>query len=90
MIDHWADLTQLRADGRRVLRWIVRQGVVMCCEPTEQERTRDILLPAFRALEAFCRPSSQGGNDIDTPSRRCYAILQTMGKEGHDEKRVST
>ena len=51
MIDHWADLLQLRADGRRILRWIVRQGVVMCCEPTEQERARDILLPVFRALE---------------------------------------
>lgn len=56
MIDHWADLLQLRADGRRILRWIVRQGVVMCCEPTEQERARDILLPAFRALEDVIRP----------------------------------
>lgn len=29
MVDHWADLAQLRADGQRVLRWIRRQGVVM-------------------------------------------------------------
>lgn len=56
MNDQWADLPQLRADGRRVLRWIRRQGVVMCCEPTEQERARDILLPAIRALEDVIRP----------------------------------
>lgn len=56
MTDHWVDLHQLRADGQRVLHWIRQQGVVMCCEPTEQERARDILLPAFRALEDVIRP----------------------------------
>ena len=56
MTDHWADLSQFRADGRRVLRWIQRQGVVMCGDPTKRERARDILLPVFRALEDVIRP----------------------------------
>ena len=56
MIDRWAYLEQLHANGRRVLRWIGRQGVIMCCDPSEQERARDILLPVFRALEDVIRP----------------------------------
>lgn len=56
MTDHWADLLQFRADGRRVIRWIVRQGVAMCDDPTEQKRARDILLPVFWALEDVIRP----------------------------------
>ena len=56
MTDHWADLSQFRADGRRVLRWIRRQGVVMCGDPAKRERARDILLPVFRALEDVIRP----------------------------------
>ena len=56
MTDHWADLSRFRGDGRRVLRWIRRQGVVMCGDPAKRERARDILLPVFRALEDVIRP----------------------------------
>lgn len=56
MTDQWADPEQLRADGRRVLHWIQRQGVVTCCDPTERERAREYLLPVFRALEDIIRP----------------------------------
>lgn len=56
MTDRWADPEQLRADGRRVLRWIQRQGVIVCCDPTERERAGEYLLPAFRALEDIIRP----------------------------------
>lgn len=55
MIDRWANLDQLHADGRRVLRWIKRQGVVMCCDSTEQERAKEFLLPVFRVLEDTIR-----------------------------------
>ena len=56
MTDHWADLSQFRADGRRVLRWIARQGVVMCNDPAERERAKRSLLPVFLALEDVIRP----------------------------------
>lgn len=56
MIDHWANLPQLRDDGRRVLRWIARQGVVMCNDPAERERAKRSLLPVFLALEDVIRP----------------------------------
>ncbi len=55
MTDQWANPEQLRADGRRVLRWIRQQGVVICCDPAEQKRARNILLPVFRALEDVIR-----------------------------------
>lgn len=56
MIDHWVDLPQLRADGRRVLRWIVRQVVVMCCDPIERAKAVEFLLPVFQVLEDVIRP----------------------------------
>ena len=56
MIDRWANLPQLRADGQRVLRWIARQGVVMCNDPAERERAKSSLLPVFLALEDVIRP----------------------------------
>lgn len=55
MIDRWANLEQLRADGMRVLRWIKRQGVLMCCDSTEHERAKEFLLPVFRILEDTIR-----------------------------------
>lgn len=58
MTDHWADLPQLRADGRRVLRWIRRQGVVVRCDSAEQRRAKEFLLPVFQVLEDVIRPLS--------------------------------
>lgn len=55
MIDRWSNLEQLRADGMRVLRWIKRQGVVTCCDPTAQKQAKKILLPVFRVLEDTIR-----------------------------------
>ena len=55
MIDRWANLEQLRADGRRILRWIKRQGIVMCCDSIERERAKEFLLPVFRVLEDTIR-----------------------------------
>ena len=55
MIDRWENMEQLRADGLRILRWIKRQGVVMCCDTTEQERAKEFLLPIFRVLEDTIR-----------------------------------
>lgn len=55
MIDQWADLEQLRDDGQRILHWIRRQGVVMCCEPAERKRAKEILLPVFQALSNAIR-----------------------------------
>ena len=55
MIDRWANREQLRADGRRILRWIKRQGVVMYYDSIEQERAKEFLLPVFRVLEDTIR-----------------------------------
>lgn len=55
MIDRWANLDQLRTDGRRILRWIKRQGIVMCCDSIERERAKEFLLPVFRVLEDTIR-----------------------------------
>lgn len=56
MTDYWADLPQLRADGRRVLRWIKQQGVIMCRDPVERVKATEFLLPVFQALEDVIRP----------------------------------
>lgn len=56
MTDHWADLPQLRADGRRVLRWIRQQGVIMCRNPVERVKAAEFLLPVFQTLEDVIRP----------------------------------
>lgn len=51
MIDRWKDLEQLRKDGRRVLRWIQREGVVMSWDPSAREKAARYLLPVFHAME---------------------------------------
>lgn len=56
MADYWVDLSQLRTDGARILRWIRRQGVIMCCDPAERVRVKRYLLPMFWALEEVIRP----------------------------------
>lgn len=56
MADYWADLSQLRADGRRVLSWIRRQGVTMCADSAKKDQVAEYLLPVFQAMEDIIRP----------------------------------
>lgn len=49
-------MDQLRVDGCQVLRWIRRQGVIMCYDTTKRERVKEYLLPVFMALEDVIRP----------------------------------
>ncbi len=56
MNDQWADLPQLRADGRRTLRWIRQRGVIMCRDPVERVKASKFILPVFQALEDVIRP----------------------------------
>lgn len=56
MTDYWANLEQSRADGRRVLHWIRRQGVVMCCDPAKQRQAKEFLLPVFQVAEDVIQP----------------------------------
>lgn len=55
MADYWADLPQFRTDGARILRWIRRQGVIMCCDPAERAQVKKYLFPVFWALEEVIR-----------------------------------
>lgn len=84
MTDHWADLPQLRADGRRVLRWIRRQGVVVRCDSAEQRRAKEFLLPVFQVLEDVIRPLSLCAVYIYRQADQPLSLRTTSGASMRD------